>query len=129
MAAAGFADRRFPDGGVLRMCRGSGTTIADIGSELGITRQGAHKIVATLRSRAYVVVEPSTTNGREKVVTLARAGHDYLAAQRKAATAIERRLRKRLGDDAFDALERLLDELDVGDVGAHGYLRGHRHEV
>src|SRR5882672_11311090 len=54
MAAAGFDERRFPDGRVLRMCSGpAGATTSQIGRELGITRQGAGKIVGSLRDRGY----------------------------------------------------------------------------
>ncbi len=50
MAEAGFGERRFPDGRVLRMCSGeAGSTISAIGRELGITRQGASKVVTHLR--------------------------------------------------------------------------------
>ena len=54
MADAGFGERRFPDGRVLRVCSGqTGSTIAAIGRELGITRQGASKVVAHLRDSGY----------------------------------------------------------------------------
>ena len=76
MAAAGFADRAFPDGRVLRMCSGpEETTVSEIGRELGITRQGASKIVGGLREGRYVTVGPSATDGRERIVTLTAAGH------------------------------------------------------
>src|ERR1039458_2291101 len=69
LAAAGFDDRGFPDGRVLRMCSGPAeTTIAQIGRELGITRQGASKNVASLRDRGYVTLSASATDGREKTV-------------------------------------------------------------
>ncbi|HEY2562544.1 MAG TPA: hypothetical protein VGI44_02460, partial [Acidimicrobiales bacterium] len=43
----GFEDRGFPDGRVLRICsRIPEATISQIGRELGITRQGAGKVVA-----------------------------------------------------------------------------------
>ena len=48
MARAGFADRVLPEGRVLRMCMDSGASISQIGRELGITRQGAGKLVANL---------------------------------------------------------------------------------
>jgi hypothetical protein len=41
------------------------TTISDIGRGLGITRQGASKIVAGLRDRGYLEVTPSAVDGRE----------------------------------------------------------------
>jgi DNA-binding MarR family transcriptional regulator len=113
LAAAGFPDRRFPDGRVLRLCdRTEGVTPSQIGRELGITRQGAGKIVAGLRDRGYVNLEPSSSDGREKVVTLTSRARDYLDAQRNAALRIERQLYEEVGSDSFDSLTRLLAALD-----------------
>jgi DNA-binding MarR family transcriptional regulator len=112
MAAAGFADRRYPDGRVLRLCARPGQMTASvIGRELGITRQGAGKIVTALLDRGYVVLEPSPTDGREKMVTLTPRALDYLAVQRAAARQIERELRDLLGTHAFDGLTALLGAL------------------
>jgi DNA-binding MarR family transcriptional regulator len=125
MAKAGFADRAFPDGRVLRMCRDHpGTTVADIGRELGMTRQGAAKVVTGLRERGYVRVRPSATNGREKHVELTARATEYLAAQRRAARAIERRLRTDLGVQTYDDLFRALDLLaGADDIRMRDYLR------
>ena len=125
MAEAGFGDRKFPDGRVLRGCSvEGGSTIAAIGRELGITRQGASKVVAHLRDRGYVQVADSTTSKREKSVVLTPLGVDYLAHQRAAAQAIEDELRAELGDAALAALNTLLVELDVGKgVRLREYLR------
>jgi DNA-binding MarR family transcriptional regulator len=113
MAAAGFADRGFPDGRVLRLCAGSDSvTASEIGRDLGITRQGAGKIVAGLRDRGYVTLDASTSDGREKTVTLTRRARDYLEAQRSATSRIERELRKKVGDDVFESLWVLLDAIN-----------------
>ncbi|HZE40681.1 MAG TPA: MarR family winged helix-turn-helix transcriptional regulator [Stackebrandtia sp.] len=113
LTQAGFADRSLPDGRVLRICsRGDDVTISDIGRQLGITRQGAGKIVASLRERGYVTVDDSPVSARAKIVRPTTRATTYLAAQKTAARAIERRLRNELGDDTFEALERLLAALD-----------------
>jgi DNA-binding MarR family transcriptional regulator len=110
---------------VLRVCsKDAGSTISAIGRELGITRQGASKVVAHLRDRGYVAVSASTTSKREKSVTLTPRGIDYLAHQRAAARAVEDELRVELGEAALSALEALLDTLDAGDgVRLRAYLR------
>lgn len=116
MAAAGFADRGFPDGRVLRLCsQFEEVTASQIGRELGITRQGAGKAVAALRDRGYVTLRSSPSDGREKVVSLTPRAHDYLAAQRSASRQIERDLRKQVGSEAFEGLFRLLDALGGDD--------------
>ncbi|HEX3977520.1 MAG TPA: MarR family winged helix-turn-helix transcriptional regulator [Solirubrobacteraceae bacterium] len=126
LAAAGFGDRGFPDGRVLRLCGGaSDVTISHIGRELGITRQGASKIVASLRDRGYVTLSPSPTDGREKLVKPTRRAVEFLAAQREAARRIEARIRSELGPDALDGLYRLLDALGTeGEPPPAGYVRG-----
>lgn len=112
MARAGFSDRSFPDGRVLRLCRrADAVTASGIGRELGITRQGAGKIVNALRDRGYVTVEPSSGDGRQKAITLTPKGHDYLDAQHRAARRIEKTVRERTGDQAFQALTALLETL------------------
>ena len=116
MADAGFGERRFPNGQVLRFCSGqAGSTISAIGRELGITRQGAGKVVAHLRDRGYVSVADSPISKREKSVMLTSRGVDYLQTQRAAARAIEDELRAALGNTGFTALRALLDALDDGE--------------
>lgn len=112
LAAAGFGDRGFPDGRVLHIClRPGDTTISQIGRELGITRQGASKLVTSLAERDYVTLATSTRDRREKIITLTPRATDYLAAQRKASTSIEHELRAHIGAEAFDSLHRLLTAL------------------
>ncbi|MGP0048983.1 MAG: MarR family winged helix-turn-helix transcriptional regulator [Solirubrobacteraceae bacterium] len=112
LAVAGFGDRGLPDGRVLRICARSGnTTVSEIGRELGITRQGASKIVAGLAERRYVTLTGSATDRREKIITLTPRATDYLAAHAQAARRIEHELRAQIGNDAFDSLHRLLGAL------------------
>jgi len=116
MAAAGFPDRGFPDGRVLRLCaRSDEVTASQIGRELGMTRQGAGKIVADLRDRGYVALGPSSSDARQKVITLTPRARDYLAAQRAAARRIEQELTRQLGADASESLFALLEALGGDD--------------
>jgi DNA-binding MarR family transcriptional regulator len=125
LIAAGFAGRGFPDGRVLRIClRSSGVTISEIGRELGITRQAASKVIEKLRGSGFLQVHASTADGREKIVTLTPRAIDYLVAQRKAARAIERRLRTAIGDEGFKDLRHVLEVLGGNDQpGLRDYLR------
>ncbi len=112
MVAAGFGERRFPDGRVLRLCANPpGATISAIGREIGITRQGATKLVTHLVERGYVSVADSAFSGREKSVTLTARGSAYLDAQRSATQRIEGELRDELGPAGLAALTTLLDAL------------------
>ena len=124
LAAAGFDDRRGPDGRVLHICaRLSETTIAHIGRELGITRQGAGKIVASLAERGYVSLTASAADRREKIVTLTPRAIDYLAAHRQAVLTIERQVRAEIGQEALDSLQLLLDALGGPDQPRMSELR------
>jgi DNA-binding MarR family transcriptional regulator len=131
MAAAGFAERRFPDGRVLRLCNnGADVTISDIGRSIGISRQAASKIVAGLHERDYVAVSASGSDGREKVVTLTQLARDYLSAQRVAARRIEQRLRAEIGADALQALDRLVAALSPSpDVRMRDYIGAHQTDL
>jgi DNA-binding MarR family transcriptional regulator len=112
LAAAGFRDRSSPDPRVLQLCNGAEpVTISEIGRDLGITRQGASKIVAGLRDRGYVTLSPSPTDRREKIVTLSPHARAYPSAQRAAGQRIESELRRELGAPPFGALRQLLDAL------------------
>jgi DNA-binding MarR family transcriptional regulator len=109
---AGFGDRGFPDGRVLLICaRTPGVTISSIGRELGITRQGASKLVSSLRERGYVTLRPSEADGREKVVALTARARAFLRAQREAARRIEGQLTSELGNGPMEALRQMLELL------------------
>ena len=106
---SGVRRAKVPDGRVLRVCSGAaGTTISAIGRELGITRQGAGKVVAHLRDHGYVRVTDSAASKREKSVVLTPLGVDYLAHQRATTRAIEDEVRAELGDATLTALGALL---------------------
>lgn len=127
LAAAGFGDRSFPDGRVLRMCvRSTDVTVSEIGRQLGMSRQGAAKIVGGLRARGYVTLSGSATDRREKVLVPTARAAAFLVAQRNAARRVERRLRADIGAEALAALRRLVDALD-GDGRAR--LRTHHEAV
>jgi DNA-binding MarR family transcriptional regulator len=124
MAAAGF-DRRPPDGRVLRLCADDASmTVSQIGRHLGITRQGAAKIVNSLVERRYLEVSPSGTNGREKTVRLTPHAERYLTAHRAATRRIEDDLRASLGPAPFESLGLLIDALGAdSDERVIDYLR------
>jgi DNA-binding MarR family transcriptional regulator len=119
LAEAGFGDRGFPDGRVLTICSKEGdVTISSIGRELGMTRQGASKLVASLRTRGYVTLRPSRADAREKVVVLTPRARAFLRVQQEAARRIERSVASDIGAEAFDVLRRTLDLLG-GDQQPH----------
>jgi DNA-binding MarR family transcriptional regulator len=111
MTAAGFGDRGFPDARVLRLCREGVMTVSALGRELGVTRQRASAIVGTLVERRYVTLEPSPSDAREKIVTLTPRASEFLTARSHAARRIERNMRTRVGDDAYETLCEVLETI------------------
>lgn len=112
LARAGFGDRAFPDGRVLHICsRAADVTISSIGRELAMTRQGASKLVASLRGRGYVTLHPSAEDAREKRVVLTARARDFLRVQGEAARRIEEAVTDEIGPSGVDALRRLLEHL------------------
>lgn len=94
------------------MCTAPGeATISEVGRRLGITRQGASKIVAELKERGYLSVAPSPSDGREKVLTLTPRAEQFLTALNDAGRAIEARLSEELGADGVEQLFHALDLL------------------
>jgi DNA-binding MarR family transcriptional regulator len=130
MGAAGFDDRAFPNGRVLRFCTGADhTTIADVGRHLGVSRQRAAQIVTNLRQRGYVTVSPSTSSGKEKTVDVTPRAIEYLAAHRRAAAKIEQSLVATLGPEGLSSLHRLVTELAGDeDLRLRDYLRQKRQD-
>lgn len=121
LAAAGFPDRRFPEGRVLGMCGGpDDITISEIGRRLDITRQGASKIVAGLRERGYVAVTPSPADGREKLVTLTPRSAEMLAVRVRSAERLEARLRAEIGPEGLSQLFCALDLIAASGGAAPG---------
>ena len=69
-----------------------------------------------LREQGFVTLEPSPTDGREKIVILTRIATTYLDAQRKARSTIDGRLKAEVGEEAFEALYDLLVRLGGHDT-------------
>lgn len=128
LAQAGFGDRGFPDGRVLHICsQREDVTISSIGRELGITRQGASKLVASLRERGYVTLRQSPDDAREKLVVLTARARSFLQLQRDAARRIEDAIASDLGPASFEALRQLLDYLGgPGQPRMRDYIRESR---
>ncbi|KAA1249504.1 MarR family transcriptional regulator [Mycobacterium simiae] len=114
MEAAGFPPLQFPMIYVFALYTQPGpVTISQMGRYFSVSRQAASKVVADLRRRGYVHVIASSTDQREKVVELAPKAIEYITARLRKAAALDRAIRKRIGDDGRDELLRLL-----GEVGA-----------
>ncbi|MCV7196447.1 transcriptional regulator [Mycobacterium angelicum] len=105
MEAAGFPDRSYSILYVFVLyAQPAPITISEIGRLFGISRQAASKVVAELRDRGYVQTTTSTTDQREKVVELTQKANDFMTARLRTAGALDRAIRKRIGDDGLEGL-------------------------
>ena len=80
LSALGFHDYRRSDPLVLRSLRGGEVALGSLGPTLGLTRQGARKVVSGLVERDYARVLHSTEDSRRRFVELTPKGREYLAA-------------------------------------------------
>ncbi len=80
LAALGFADYRRSDPLVMRSLRAGEVPLGSLGVTLGLTRQGARKVVSGLVERDYARVVASTQDSRRRTVQLTPKGRAYLRA-------------------------------------------------
>ena len=115
VAAQGYDDQGRSDGFVFRTLYDGPTTITGLAERLDITKQGASQIVDDMERRRYVERRPDPTDARARLLHLTERGKGALAAARKFHQTYERRLRKRLGDEAVDTLRDVLTDM-VGEA-------------
>src|SRR5450759_4063033 len=79
LARQGHPDMRPMYGFVLQAIGPGGTTAAELGRRLGISKQAAGKTIDTLEHLGYVRRGPDSRDARRKVVRLTDRGADSLA--------------------------------------------------
>ena len=80
LSVLGFEGYRRSDPLVMRSLRGGEVPLGSLAVMLGLTRQGARKVVSGLVERGYARVVPSTSDSRRRIVALTPEGRDYLRA-------------------------------------------------
>ncbi|GAB3018096.1 MarR family winged helix-turn-helix transcriptional regulator [Mycobacterium bourgelatii] len=121
MESAGYPERSYPINYVFALYAQPGPmTISEMSRQFTISRQAASKIVAALREREYVTVTASTTDQREKIVELTPKAIDHVTARLEAASALDRDVRARIGDEGLAELCRLLDQVCQAAIGEAG---------
>ncbi|MEU4195601.1 helix-turn-helix domain-containing protein [Kribbella sp. NPDC026611] len=107
-AAQGFDDQGRSDGFVLRTLGAAPTTITGLAERLDITKQGASQIADDMERRGYVERRPDPSDARARLLHLSARGEAALAAARRFHQTYERRLRRKLGDEAVEAMRGVL---------------------
>jgi len=112
----------------MRSLRSGEVALGGMGVTLGLTRQGARKVVSGLVERGYARVIPSTADSRRRIVELTPRGREYLRAvvatlralndesagvdaeQLVAAYAVLEFVRDRIGEAGTRDLERATND-------------------
>jgi DNA-binding MarR family transcriptional regulator len=93
----------------------------DVAERLGMTAQGASKIVSEMEAKEYVARRPDPEDGRAKHLCLASRGRAALLCARKFHAAYERRLENDFGERNVATMRRVLDAV-VARSGKDAFL-------
>jgi DNA-binding MarR family transcriptional regulator len=119
MRASGFDDLGPSYGYVFRALGEGSMTLTELAAGLGMTTQGAAKIVAAMADGGYVCSTPDPTDGRAKRLALDDRGRRALQRARTLHASYERSLVRRLGRPRAAHLREALALVgESGDVDA-----------
>ena len=114
LAAAGYDDLRPAHGYVLNAAADGGTTASAVAGLLGMTKQGAAKVIDELAERGYVERTTAAGDARARPVVLTRRGRAALAAAAKVQGALEQEWATVAGARDVAALRRALERVTAG---------------
>lgn len=110
LAAAGF-EVKAVYGYVFRSLLREDLTTTKFGARLGITTQGAAKLVDEMERLGYVEKHQDPADARVKVLRLAPRGHQAVAEARRIHLELEQRLAERYGAEDVAAMRRVLEAM------------------
>jgi DNA-binding MarR family transcriptional regulator len=116
LAAEGHPDFRPMHGFVFQAIGPHGTTAADLGRRLGVSKQAAGKTVGVLERLGYVEVGADPADARRKVVRLTPRGVDSLARSARIFEEIRTEWASTLGTDRLRAFEADLRTMTPGEL-------------
>jgi DNA-binding MarR family transcriptional regulator len=108
---AGVDDMRTPFGFVIRVLAERDRTLTDLADLLGVSKQAAIKIVDEMETRRFVTRHPDPDDRRVKLLRLTDKGRKVRRTALAASRAMERELRRGIGDPDVDALRAALETL------------------
>jgi DNA-binding MarR family transcriptional regulator len=112
LAARGYPDIRPAHAGVFSAIdRRSGTRLADLASQIRLTKQATMQLVDELEVQGYVRRVPDPSDARAKLVRLTAHGRRAAAESRRAEQWLQQRTRRRLGERAYEGFRRSLEIL------------------
>lgn len=114
LARDGFGDLGRSYGYVFRTLDEGPATVTAIAHGLGITLQGASKLIQEMVERGYVVREPDPDDRRSKLLRLGPRGEGALRAARTFHRVFERRLVRQVGAEQAETVREILTALADG---------------
>jgi DNA-binding MarR family transcriptional regulator len=105
LARQGHPDARPMHGFVFQAIGPDGTTAAELGRRLGVSKQAAGKTIDSLERLGYVRREPDRRDQRQKIVVLTDHGLDALARAAAIFDDLRARWAEILGPERLRALE------------------------
>ncbi|GAA4085490.1 MarR family winged helix-turn-helix transcriptional regulator [Actinomadura miaoliensis] len=115
LASQGHPDLRPMHGFVFQAIGPDGTTAAELGRRLGVSKQAAGKTVEHLERLGYVTRGGDPADARRKVVRLTDRGLDALARSARGFDRIRERWERTLGADRLAAVEEGLRTMTPAD--------------
>jgi DNA-binding MarR family transcriptional regulator len=128
LARQGHPDIRPMHGFVFQAIGPGGTTAAELGRRLGISKQAAGKTIDSLERLGYVQRGPDPLDARRKVVRLTGRGIDSLARSARIFDDLRARWAETLGPDRLRAMEADLRKVTPPDffrLDAPGWFGGY----
>ncbi|MER5419647.1 MarR family winged helix-turn-helix transcriptional regulator [Streptosporangium roseum] len=128
LARQGHPDMRPMHGFVFQAIGVDGTTAAELGRRLGVSKQAAGKTVDALERLGYVERGSDPHDARRKVVRLTEHGVDSLVRSARIFDELRARWAETLGAERLRALEadlRKVTPSDVFPLDVPGWFGGH----
>jgi DNA-binding MarR family transcriptional regulator len=119
---AGIDDMRTPFGFVIRALADRDRTLTELADLLGVSKQAAIKVVDEMEARGFLSRHSYPDDRRVKVLRLTDKGRKVRRTALAASRAMERELRRELGDASVDEFRHGLDAL----LARHGALEDAR---
>lgn len=105
LARQGHADARPLHAFALQSIDPAGSTTSELGRRLGISRQGAAKIVRSLQRLDYVTREPDPDDDRAMIVRRSGRGEEFLAISAAGFDRVRDEIARTIGSAAAARLE------------------------
>ena len=84
-------------------------TQKEIREDFGLLKQTVNTVIASLKKRELIVLEPCKEDKREKLVVLTRRGHRYARELIEPLLEAEDRIYKKIGYDRLDVAQETME--------------------